>query len=102
METKKKMIGLFCLNILFYAVDLLVIYKQYIDNPARYYVMLNLKIFYTFLFSLVLMIPTVGAYFILFNYLKERGVDEKTGDMLIITAVSLAFLFLAAFYSTQA
>jgi len=97
MERKTTMIGLMGLNALFYAIDLLILYRRYFENPQGYAQTFSFNMLFSFILSLVLMIPTVIAYFMFFNYLKQQERIGLVGDMLMITMINLAFIALAVF-----
>jgi hypothetical protein len=97
MERKTTMIALMGLNALFYAIDLLILYRRYFENPQTYAQTFSFNMLFSFILSLFLMIPTVVAYFIFFNYLKQQERIERLGDMLMITMINLVFVVLAAF-----
>jgi len=97
MERKTTMIALMGLNALFYGIDLLILYRRYFENPQKYSQTFNFNVLLSFVLSLFLMIPTVIAYFMFFNYLKQQERIERLGDMLMITMINLVFVVLAAF-----
>jgi hypothetical protein len=97
MERKTTMIALMGLNALFYGIDLLILYRRYFENPQKYSQTFNFNVLLSFALSLFLMIPTVIAYFMFFNYLKQQERIERLGDMLMITMINLVFVVLAAF-----
>jgi hypothetical protein len=97
MERKTTMVALLGINILFYAIDLLILYMRYFENPQKYSQTFSFSIFLSFILSLVLMIPTIVAYFTFFNYLKQREEIGRVGDMLMITLINLAFVAIAVF-----
>jgi hypothetical protein len=97
MERKTTMLALMGLNALFYAIDLLILYQRYFEDPQRYSHTFSFNMILTFAMSLFLMIPTVIAYFMFFNYLKQRERIELLGNMLMITMINLAFVALAVF-----
>jgi hypothetical protein len=102
MEKRNLMLSLLGLNALFYLSDLLIIYKKFFDKPEKYAGVFNFEIFYSFLFSLFLMVPTLMSYFTLFNFLKEQERTQLVGNMLMITLINLGFVALALFYVYQA
>jgi len=95
------MFSLFGLNVLFYFLDIFVMYKRYFDDPMRYAGVFNFEIVYSFMLSLFLMIPTIMAYFALFNYLKEQERTQIVGQMLMITLINLVFVLVATIYTVQ-
>ncbi len=97
MERKTTMLALMGLNALFYAIDILVLYRRYFDDPQRYAHTFSYNMLFSFALSLFLMIPTIIAYFMFFNYLKQHERIELVGDMLMITMINLAFVALAVF-----
>ena len=101
MERKSLMLSLFGLNILFYSLDIFVIYKRYLDDPIKYSGVFNFEIVYSFLLSLFLMIPTIMSYFVLFNYLKQEERTQIVGQMLMITLINMVFVLVAAIYTIQ-
>ena len=101
MEKRNLMLSLLGLNALFYLSDLLIIYKKFFDKPEKYAGVFNFEIFYSFLFSLLLMVPTLMSYFTLFNFLKEQERTQLVGNMLMITLINLGFVALALFYVYQ-
>ncbi len=101
MERKSLMLSLFGLNALFYFLDIFVMYKRYFDDPMKYAGMFDFEIVYSFLLSLFLMIPTIMAYFVLFNYLKEKERTQLVGQMLMITLINMVFVLVATIYTAQ-
>lgn len=101
MERKSLMLSLFGLNILFYFLDIFILYKRYFDDPMKYSGVFNFEIVYSFLLSLFLMIPAIMSYFVLFNYLREQERTQIVGQMLMITLINLVFVLVATIYTTQ-
>jgi len=97
MERKTTMLALMGLNALFYGIDLLILYQRYFENPQKYSQTFSFNMLLTFALSLFLMIPTIIAYFMFFNYLKQRERIELLGNMLMVTMINLAFVAIAAF-----
>jgi hypothetical protein len=67
----------------------------------KYAGMFNFEIVYSFLLSLFLMIPTIMAYFMLFNYLREQERTQIVGQMLMITLINMVFVLVVTIYTIQ-
>jgi len=61
--------------------------------------MLNFTIVYAFAFSLLVMIPTIVSYFILFNFLKNTERDGGEGDMILTTVAGFVCMIISLFYN---
>lgn len=98
MEKSRQMLALFGLNILFYLIDLFILYKRYFENVEKFYGTFNFEILFSFMFSLLLMLPVIGSYFILYNFGKDTERVELFGSMVLITMINLIFLLMASVY----
>ena len=98
MERKTRMLAFMLLNVLFYALDLLIVYIRYFRAPENYIGIFDFSILYSFLFSLMAMIPAVMAYFTYYNSRMEQERMDYEGRIILITVFGLVLMIVAIFY----
>jgi len=97
MELRRQMWVLFGVNVLIYGLDLVILYKRFFEHTAAYISVFNMALLYAFLFSMLLIIPTLVSYFVLFNFLKNSENIGSYGDMVLTTLVCVVCLIITVF-----